>query len=68
MACYHNGRYQPQKKCRGIVYTKNGQIDGQASEHSHLPTDLPPVEKPKSDTKGVGTYQVKEVTHPQGKS
>ena len=42
-------RYQKQKKCRGYVYTKNGQIDGQAREHSHLPTDLPPVEKPKSD-------------------
>ena len=42
-------RYQKQKKCLSYVYTKNGQIDGQASEHSHLPTDLPPVEKPKSD-------------------
>ena len=42
-------RCQKQKICGGYVYTKNGQIDGQASEHSHLPTDLPPVEKPKSD-------------------
>ena len=42
-------RYQTQKKCLGFVYTKNGQIDGQAREHSHLPSDLPPVEKPKSD-------------------
>ena len=42
-------RYQPKKKCRGFVYLKNGQIDGQASEHNHLPSDLPPVEKPQSD-------------------
>merc|ERR1719293_435290 len=42
-------RYQPRKKCRGFVYFKNGQIDGQASEHNHLPSDLPPVEKPQSD-------------------
>jgi len=37
------------KKCKGYVYTKNGQIDGQVQEHNHLPSDLPPVEKPKSD-------------------
>ena len=37
------------KKFKGYVYTKNGQIDGQVQEHNHLPSDLPPVEKPKSD-------------------
>ena len=37
------------KKCKGYLYTKNGHIDGQVQEHSHLPSDLPPVEKPKSD-------------------
>ena len=42
-------RYQKQKKCIGFLVTKNGQIDGQVQEHSHLPTDLPPVDKPKSD-------------------
>ena len=42
-------RYQIQKKCPGHLYTKAGLIDGQVSEHSHLPSDLPPVEKPKSD-------------------
>jgi len=42
-------RYVNQKKCPGNLYTKAGFIDGQVREHSHLPTDLPPVEKPKSD-------------------
>jgi len=42
-------RYLKQKKCKGYLLTKNGQIDGQVQEHSHLPTDLPPVDKPKSD-------------------
>ena len=42
-------RDHKKKKCRGFVLTKDGQIDGQAREHSHLATDLPPVEKPKSD-------------------
>ena len=44
-----NCRYQRSKKCKGYLYTKNGQIDGQVQEHSHLPADLPPVDKPKSD-------------------
>ena len=42
-------RYAKKKKCKGFLLTKNGQIHGQVQEHSHLPTDLPPVERPKSD-------------------
>merc|ERR1719259_1532717 len=42
-------RYARKKKCNGFLLTKNGQIHGQVREHSHLPTDLPPVDKPKSD-------------------
>ena len=42
-------RYHTQKKCPGFVNTKDGHIDGQVREHSHLPSDLAPVEKPKSD-------------------
>ena len=44
-----NCRYQRSKKCKGYLYTKNGQIDGLVQEHDHLPPDLPPVDKPKSD-------------------
>ena len=37
------------KECKGYVYTKDGQIDGQVREHSHLPADLPPIEKSTND-------------------
>ena len=37
------------KECKGYVYTKDGQIHGQVREHSHLPADLPPIEKSKND-------------------
>jgi len=38
-----------QMKCKGNLWMRNGQVDGQVREHSHLPPDQAPVDKPKSD-------------------
>ena len=40
---------QKQKKCKGHLHTKNGTIHGHVREHSHLPEDLPPVDRPKEN-------------------
>jgi len=39
-------RQRKPKKCKGFVYTRNGQIDGYVREHSHLPINIQPAEKP----------------------
>merc|ERR1711974_426602 len=39
-------RQHKPKNCKGFVYTRNGQIDGYVREHSHLPINNQPAEKP----------------------
>jgi len=43
-------RWQSRLKCHGCVYTKNGNIDGHAREHNHLPPNIAPVVKPSENT------------------
>ena len=38
-------RIHAQKRCRGHLFTRNGQLVSQVKEHTHLPVDTNPREK-----------------------